>query len=670
MIVSGECHIATGFVTMTVDTFFPQEWPAAQLQLFVPKNHNTTITDLFISNMVRDSVYATAVVPLEEVTKQGYNVAGAQSGDPANPGDVGESSDPELFTLLLPNRAEPGDSFKMTLSYFQPLVFESGSYFLRLPTTFQHVCLPPGTSISQLLEVDVSINSGYASIKDVQYHIPSQHPMKKLQTGSGYVKLQVDNKQPLENRDVEISYKVWQNEMTVALNVIAPPKDPSSVRDPRGSFCLSVAPPDPDCTGGFRRSVIFVLDRSGSMSGDPMVYAQHAIITGIKQLSPEDELSVIAFDHEQMYWTDVLVPATPENILNCEYWVSNQVQARGLTDIMTPLQRAIQMLRTARGLPTIFLITDGCVENEREICMYIEQYATPPPNSPIQRGMVRINTFAIGPYCNHYFLKQLSTYGRGMFDVAFRAHSIQVQMERMLMAAAKPVLSDVSVTIPGVTECELVPYPIPDLFCGNPLLVCGKFSGTWPQTITLNGVLPNGQPWTSQPLRASAAGSIPLDKVFMKQRLDLLTARAWLHNNRADLVQPAVDYSVAIGVPCAYTQAVGFETTRDQHQQFTNDTEAAALDKKKKRKKIALYAVGGVAGVAVLAGVGVALVFGSLALTAANASAFEAVGAAGGVADVGGGGDAGGGCCDCDGCDCNGCDCDAACDAMGSCSIS
>ena len=38
----------------------------------------------------------------------------------------------------------------------------------------------------------------------------------------------------------------------------------------------------------------------------------------------------------------------------------------------------------------------------------------------------RISTFAIGPYCNHFFLRQLAVAGRGAFDVAFRPHAIQV----------------------------------------------------------------------------------------------------------------------------------------------------------------------------------------------------------------------------------------------------
>lgn len=69
----------------------------------------------------------------------------------------------------------------------------------------------------------------------------------------------------------------------------------------------------------------------------------------------------------------------------------------------------------------------------------------------------------------------------------------QVQMERMLEAGALPLLSDISMGIPGLTKCDLFPYPIPDLFCGQPLLVAGKYEGQWPESVQLNGMLPTGE---------------------------------------------------------------------------------------------------------------------------------------------------------------------------------
>lgn len=114
----------------------------------------------------------------------------------------------------------------------------------------------------------------------------------------------------------------------------------------------------------------------------------------------------------------------------------------------------------------------------------------------------RVCTFGIGPYCNHYALKQLATLGRGVFDVAFRLHNIGALMQRMMVSCSKPLLSDVTLSLPGVTSAELYPHPIPDLFCGLPLLVCGKYEGAWPEAgVVLGGRLPSGQAWSSRPIQ-------------------------------------------------------------------------------------------------------------------------------------------------------------------------
>ncbi len=41
--------------------------------------------------------------------------------------------------------------------------------------------------------------------------------------------------------------------------------------------------------------------------------------------------------------------------------------------------------------------------------------------------------------------------------------------------------------------------------------------------------------------------SLPLDKIFIKSRLDLLTAKAWLAENPPGMVSQIVDLSIATG---------------------------------------------------------------------------------------------------------------------------
>ena len=51
-------------------------------------------------------------------------------------------NDPELFVLPMPGRAAPGDQFRVSLTTFEPLAFEEGSYVLRLPTELPAAMIP------------------------------------------------------------------------------------------------------------------------------------------------------------------------------------------------------------------------------------------------------------------------------------------------------------------------------------------------------------------------------------------------------------------------------------------------------------------------------------------------------------------------------------------------
>jgi hypothetical protein len=49
----------------------PQSWDDAPLVFFLPKTSDTTITELYIENTVRRTVFATAVVPLDDMKMLG-----------------------------------------------------------------------------------------------------------------------------------------------------------------------------------------------------------------------------------------------------------------------------------------------------------------------------------------------------------------------------------------------------------------------------------------------------------------------------------------------------------------------------------------------------------------------------------------------------------------------
>eukprot|EP00456_Euglypha_rotunda_P021248 TRINITY_DN1829_c0_g1_i2.p1 TRINITY_DN1829_c0_g1~~TRINITY_DN1829_c0_g1_i2.p1 ORF type:complete len:319 (+),score=40.06 TRINITY_DN1829_c0_g1_i2:78-1034(+) len=316
----------------------------------------------------------------------------------------------------------------------------------------------------------------------------------------------------------------------------------------------------------FPRNVVFILDRSGSMTGDPFEQAVKGLDAALKSLRPIDNFNVCVFDDRMETWQMSLTSAgSPGSIESAMSWVNLHAPKGGLTDIFSPMQWAVKLLNEAveskvPGLPFIFLLTDGAVKNERDICKWAKTSA----------GHVRLLTFGIGSYCNWYFLKQLAEIGRGFNANVVYQEQIYWQVSNLLRMASVPVLTNITLDMDGIESVDLYPNPVPDLFCGAPLQLAGKYvaESQFPEKIGLKGVLSDGRAILIDVLTTTNS-QIPVNKVFLKQRIDLLTARAWLEESK-ELEEEIVRLSVSESMPSKYTTMVAYEV--------------AAKDKKKRQR--------------------------------------------------------------------------------------
>lgn len=76
-----QVHISMAFVTVQMLCSYPPEWREAPLAFFLPKTSDTAITCLSITNLVRPSVYGTAVVAADEARRFGSGTAGGMADD-------------------------------------------------------------------------------------------------------------------------------------------------------------------------------------------------------------------------------------------------------------------------------------------------------------------------------------------------------------------------------------------------------------------------------------------------------------------------------------------------------------------------------------------------------------------------------------------------------------
>ena len=77
----------------------------------------------------------------------------------------------------------------------------------------------------------------------------------------------------------------------------------------------------------------------------------------------------------------------------------------------------------------------------------------------------RFFTFGIGTCCNAYFLRLLSSIGRGYCDVSLTPNGIKEQMVELFRHASEPVLVGISIKIPTseLTGLEFCPLSVPDM---------------------------------------------------------------------------------------------------------------------------------------------------------------------------------------------------------------
>ncbi|KAL3637787.1 hypothetical protein CASFOL_018235 [Castilleja foliolosa] len=141
-------------------------------------------------------------------------------------------------------------------------------------------------------------------------------------------------------------------------------------------------------------------------------------------------------------------------IENAFEWIRLNFIAEGDTHISAPLNQAINMFsKTGISLPIIFLITDGAIEDEKDICVAMSGHLMKGGlNTP------RICTFGIGSYCNHYFLQMLAQIGRGYYDAAFDIGSVNLRMERLISIASSVILADLR--IDALTYLPIVLLPL------------------------------------------------------------------------------------------------------------------------------------------------------------------------------------------------------------------
>ncbi|CAA0818694.1 inter-alpha-trypsin inhibitor heavy chain-related [Striga hermonthica] len=476
---------------------------------------------------------------------------------------------PHIYTLKIP-QIDGGTNVSVKVRWSQKLMYRDGEFTLNVPFSFPEYVTPAAKKISKREKIQLNVNAGPGT--EVLCRTAS-HPLKERQRQAGKLSfLHESEVLSWSNIDFVFTYNVSSSHTVggVLLN-------PSMVHDVdhRDAFCCYLFPGKQHNIKIFRREVVFVVDISSSMKGKPLEDTKNALFAALAKLDTKDLFNVIAFNGETYLFSSTLEEATAKAIESVTQWINVNFLAGGDTNILLPLNQAIKMLSdSSNSIPIVLLITDGTVEDERNICGMVKSLLTSQKNvSP------RIYTLGIGSFCNHYFLRMLATIGRGYHDVVSDVDSVEVRIGGLFARASSIFLSNITFdNLDSLDDLEVFPSQVPDLSSESPLIVSGRYRGTFPETLKVNGVLADMSKFTID-LKVEEAKEIPIGKIVAKQQIELLTAEAWFSES-AELSEKIAKMSIQHAIVSEYTNMVLLETQRGKTSADSNVTKKVRVSSK------------------------------------------------------------------------------------------
>ncbi len=247
-----------------------------------------------------------------------------------------------------------------------------------------------------------------------------------------------------------------------------------------GYALLFLSPPPVGSTASVARDLTFVVDVSGSMSGDKIEQARTALRQALASLSTRDRFRLIAFSNGIRHFRDGFTLATPQARGDASSFVA-ALDASGGTNLEGAVAAALSERADAERMSLVFLLTDG-LPSVGELAP--DRIAAAAAG---RIGRHRIFTFGVGHDVNTYLLDRLAVEGHGSATYVAPGADVGDAVGTVLTKLSRPALSDLRIVSTPVRFIDQAPADLPDLFFGEELVVLTRYRGIGDGPVVIEG---------------------------------------------------------------------------------------------------------------------------------------------------------------------------------------
>lgn len=539
----------------------PYDKPIEAVYVF-PLPENSAVDDMTMK--IGDKIIK-GVIKKREEAKQIYEQA-KQQGKTAS---LLEQERPNIFTQSVAN-IMPGDDIYIEISYVQDLRYDHGTYEYQFPMVVGPRYIPgeqsgkrtgggwsentdqvPDASRITPPVIKPEYRSGHdislkltvdAGIPIQNFSCPS-HKIKELSKSKSSVSVEIEQGDQIPNKDFIFRYDVAGEKPEYALLTHAKSEGDGYFMlmiQPKAQFKINEITP---------RELVFVVDRSGSMSGFPIEKVKEAMKLCIEDMHPDDYFQVISFSNQAERFAPQPVPNTPENVKKAIAYIES-LDGSGGTEMLSGVNEALTVDRdpAQKRRRFVLFMSDGYVGNESEIIAAIEK----------QLNGARVFSFGVGSSVNRYLLEGMARAGRGYATYCRQDEDPKKAVTLFYERISKPFLMDIELDWAGLEVKDVFPTTIPDLFAGQPVIIHGRYTKSGQATIKIKGKIA-GKPVAQEipvVLPAVQNEHDVIATLWARTKIEKLMDESYGKGETEDLVNEVTELALKYKIMSKYTSFV------------------------------------------------------------------------------------------------------------------
>ena len=333
------------------------------------------------------------------------------------------------------------------------------------------------------------------------------------------------------------------------------------------------------------KTVVFVVDRSGSMAGEKLEQAQSSLKYMIRSLGEKDTFNIVSYSSDvESFRPELEVVSDETRTAALEY--IDDLYSGGGTNIDEALSTSLSMLKDKKRPTYVLFFTDGLptVGNVKETTIA----ANAKQANAVQ---ARVFSFGVGYDVNSRLLDRLSSDHRGTSVYVKPDQDVEVASTNLFRKVSSPAMTGLSIAFSGDKSSSrnrlvnrMYPAQLPDLFFGEQLVVVGRYRTPGDVNIVLSGDVGgktrtmdvDGQLGDS----SNTARNSFVEELWATRRIGQIIDELDLHGQNKELVDELVALSLQHGIMTPYTSFLADEeTSLGDRRQLTMETERRSLNR-------------------------------------------------------------------------------------------